>query len=146
MDVEGFKRELFTMARDMQRIMHDTVAPLCQQQGVTLQQMHVLLELVDVPGQTSSQLSERAGILRANFSSVCRKLEERGLVERRPSPHDRRSYELQITDEGRELLTRIDLEVRRRYGKAFETEPQETFETVLAGFRTLGEFVGKLAR
>ncbi len=146
MDVEGFKRELFTMARDMQRILHDTVAPICQRQGLTLQQMHVLLELVDMPGQTSSQLSARAGILRANFSSVCRKLEEGGLVERRRSPHDRRSYELQITDEGRALLAQIDSEVKRRYGKVFEEEPQETFETVLAGFRALGEFVGKFER
>lgn len=144
MDVEDFKRELFAMARDMQRILHDTVSPICQQHGLTLQQMHVLLMLVDMPGQTSSQLSDRAGILRTNFSNVCHKLETRGLIERQRSPYDRRSYELRATDEGHALLEHINAEVQRRYGEAFEAEPRETFETVLAGFRTLNDFAARL--
>ncbi|MVM53395.1 MarR family transcriptional regulator [Gordonibacter sp. ResAG-26] len=130
----------------MQKLLHDTVAPVCQQNGLTLQQMHVLLELVGTPGQTSTQLSERAGILRTNFSSVCHKLEERGLVERRRSDCDRRAFELRATDEGRELLARIDADIKRRYGAAFENEPPETFETILAGFRALSAFAAKLGR
>ena len=79
MDINEFKRAFFDVACDMQKLLHDLVAPACQRNGLTLQQMHVLVELVSAPGQTSTQLSERAGILRTNFSSVCHKLEERGL-------------------------------------------------------------------
>ena len=146
MDINEFKHAFFDVACDMQRLLHDTVAPVCQQNGLTLQQMHVLLELVGTPGQTSTQLSERAGILRTNFSSVCHKLEERGLVERRRSDRDRRAFELRATDEGRELLARIDADIKRRYGAAFENEPPETFETILAGFRALNAFAAKLGR
>ena len=146
MDLNEFKHAFFDVACDMQKLLHDTVAPVCQQNGLTLQQMHVLLELVGTPGQTSTQLSERAGILRTNFSSVCHKLEERGLVERRRSDRDRRAFELRATDEGRELLVRIDADIKRRYGAAFENEPPETFETILAGFRALNAFAAKLGR
>ena len=146
MDINEFKHAFFDVACDMQKLLHDTVAPVCQQNGLTLQQMHVLLELVGTPGQTSTQLSERAGILRTNFSSVCHKLEERGLVERRRSDRDRRAFELRATDEGRELLVRIAADIKRRYGTAFESEPPETFETILAGFRALNAFAAKLGR
>lgn len=146
MEIAVFKRELFAVMCDVQKILHETMAPICQQHGLTLQQMHVLLELVGTPGQTSTQLSERAGILRTNFSSVCHKLEERGLVERRRSDRDRRAFELRATDEGRELLVRIDADIKRRYGTAFESEPPETFETILAGFRALNAFAAKLGR
>lgn len=146
MDINDFRREFFVVTCNMQKLMHDTVAPVCLQHGVTLQQMHVLLELVGTPGQTSTQLSERAGILRTNFSSVFHKLEERGLAERRRSEQDHRSYELRATAEGRALLERIDADVRSRYGDAFEQEPPETFETILAGMRALSAFSAKLGR
>ena len=146
MDIDELKRAFFDVACNMQKLLHDTVAPVCQRNGLTLQQMHVLLELVRVPGQTSTQLSERAGILRTNFSGVCRKLEERGLVERRRSDRDRRVFELRATDEGRELLARIDADIKRCYGPVFESEPPETFEVILAGFRALDSFAAKLGR
>ena len=146
MDINEFKRAFFDVACDMQKLLHDLVSPACQRNGLTLQQMHVLVELVSAPGQTSTQLSERAGILRTNFSSVCHKLEERGLVERRRSDRDRRAFELRATDEGRELLARIDADIRRCYGPAFENEPPETFEAILAGFRALNSFAAKLER
>ena len=146
MDIAAFKRELFAITYDLQKILHDTMTPICQEHGLTLQQMHVLVELMRTPGLTAGQLSDRVGILRTNFSSVCHKLEERGLVERRRSDRDRRAFELRATDEGRELLARIDADIRRCYGPAFENEPPETFEAILAGFRALNSFAAKLER
>lgn len=146
MNIDDLRREFFIVACDMQKLLHDTVAPACQRQGLTLQQMHVLVELMNVPDQTLSQLSERAGILRTNFSSVCRKLEEQGFVERRQSARDRRAFELRTTAEGRAVLARIDADVQQRYSEAFDSEPQETFDAILTGFKALASFAQKLER
>ncbi|EQI07216.1 UNVERIFIED_ORG: marR family protein [Clostridioides difficile F501] len=146
MDLSTFKRELFTVTYDVQKILHETMAPVCQQYGLTLQQMHVLMELVRTPGLTAGQLSDRAGILRTNFPSVCRKLEDRGLIERQRSQTDRRSLKLRVTDEGRALLADVDGEVQRRYGEAFAAEPPETFDAIIGGFRALADFSKKLGR
>ena len=135
MDIAAFKRELFAITYDLQKILHDTMTPICQEHGLTLQQMHVLVELMRTPGLTAGQLSDRAGILRTNFSPVCRKLENRGLIERQRSQTDRRS-----------LLASVDGEVQRRYGRAFSAEPQETFDAILEGFQALSAFSGKLVR
>lgn len=146
MDISTFKHELFVVTYDVQKILHETMAPICQQHGLTLQQMHVLMELMRMPGLTAGQLSDRAGILRTNFSSVCRKLEDRGLIERQRSQTDKRSLRLRVTDEGRALLAGIDGEVQRRYGKAFAAEPPETFDTIIEGFQALADFSKKLGR
>ena len=138
MDIAAFKRELFAITYDLQKILHDTMTPICQEHGLTLQQMHVLVELMRTPGLTAGQLSDRAGILRTNFSPVCRK--------RQRSQTDRRSLRLHVTDEGRALLASVDGEVQRRYGRAFSAEPQETFDAILEGFQALSAFSGKLVR
>ena len=129
MDIAAFKRELFAITYDLQKILHDTMTPICQEHGLTLQQMHVLVEL-----------------MRTHVSPVCRQLENRGLIERQRSQTDRRSLRLHVTDEGRALLASVDGEVQRRYGRAFSAEPQETFDAILEGFQALSAFSGKLVR
>ena len=52
----------------------------------------------------------------------------------------------EIQAEGRELLARIDADIRRCYGPAFENEPPETFDAILVGFRALNSFAAKLER
>ena len=93
MDIAAFKRELFAITYDLQKILHDTMTPICQEHGLTLQQMHVLVELMRTPGLTAGQLSDRAGILRTNFSPVCRKLENRGLIERAFSAEPQETFD-----------------------------------------------------
>ena len=123
MDIAAFKRELFAITYDLQKILHDTMTPICQEHGLTLQQMHVLVELMRTPGLTAGQLSDR-----------------------QRSQTDRRSLRLHVTDEGRALLASVDGEVQRRYGRAFSAEPQETFDAILEGFQALSAFSGKLVR
>lgn len=146
MDIAAFKRELFAITYDLQKILHDTMTPICQEHGLTLQQTHVLVELMRTPGLTAGQLSDRAGILRTNFSPVCRKLENRGLIERQRSQTDRRSLRLPCHRRRPRAVGQ-----RRRRGAAslrqgVSAEPQETFDAILEGFQALSAFSGKLVR
>lgn len=146
---EEFRRELVHVRQSFQIFMREGLAPICQQYDVTPQQMYVLTELLEEPGQPAGQLSDRSGILRTNFSSVCHKLEERGLIRRVRNDRDRRAFELYITDEGRSLLDCIDNDIRKLYASVVEREyPEilETLKTIMAGFRALGELSQRLAR
>lgn len=146
---EEFRREMVQVRRSLQVFMHGVFAPICQQYDVTPQQMYVLTELLEEPGQSAGQLSDRSGILRTNFSSVCRKLEGRGLIRRIRSDKDRRAFELYITDEGRLLLNRIDDDIRRLCASAVDVECSEIFEklkAVMVGFRALSELSQRLVR
>jgi DNA-binding MarR family transcriptional regulator len=60
----------------------------------------------------------------SNVTGIIDRLEERGLVERRPTPHDRRVKMLVVTPKGREVRTRI---------KARMEEPPEPLLRLDAG-------------
>lgn len=144
MELEAFRSELFLLTRDVQHVMHDIVAPICQDHRLTPQQMHILMELSREPGQTAGQLSDRTGILKTNFSSVCRRLEEGGLIERHRSERDGRAYEFRVTKAGCEMLKAIDGEIRQRFGDALDDTSPETLDTIIAGLRALSGLSAKL--
>jgi MarR family transcriptional regulator, organic hydroperoxide resistance regulator len=55
-------------------------------------------------------MSELAGLMacdNSNVTGIVDRLEDRGLVERRPAPHDRRVKMLAVTDAGAELRDRL---------------------------------------
>ena len=61
------------------------------------------------PGRPCA-MSELAGALRcdnSNVTGIADRLEARGLVERRPGPHDRRVKMLHLTDDGAALRERL---------------------------------------
>lgn len=143
---ETLHRELLKTAWGMQKTLHEVVTPVCQRHGVTLQQLHVLVELSNMPGAQAGQLSDRAGILRTNFAPVCHRLEERGLVEKQRSDFDKRSFNLHVTDEGRALLRSIDEEARNACAAALEGQSAQDLEAVEAGLAALNAFVRNLGR
>lgn len=69
-------------------------------------QFSTLVLLKYRPGLKQSEAAAALGIQRANFVSLFDVLEQRGLAERRPNVHDRRSHALHLTPAGEMLATR----------------------------------------
>ena len=72
--------------------------------------------------QATEAISQQAlgtvlGVAPSRLVSLIDDLEERGLVERRDQPNDRRSYALYLTSKGRDVLKRI-AEVAREHQQA----------------------------
>ena len=57
---------------------------------LTEQQWRVLRVLTEHPGITAGELAERAALLKPSLSRIVGRLEERGLVDRRPGARDLR--------------------------------------------------------
>lgn len=70
-------------------------------------QFSVLVVIEHNPGLTQSQVSAALGIKRTNFVALLDSLEQRRLAERRPSPGDRRSHALHLTDGGKAMMRRL---------------------------------------
>ncbi|MGV9800156.1 MarR family winged helix-turn-helix transcriptional regulator [Mycobacterium sp. NPDC003449] len=80
--------------------------------GVGPRTYAVLMALTADDGQSQRQLSERLGIHRNAMVTVVDKLEEQGLVVRKPHPADRRAFAVTLTAGGRELLPVLDAQAR----------------------------------
>jgi DNA-binding MarR family transcriptional regulator len=67
-------------------------------------QFAVLVTIDQNPGTSQSSVSAALGIQKANFVATIADLEKRGLVRRRKSDTDARTYSLGLTPRGRSLL------------------------------------------
>jgi DNA-binding MarR family transcriptional regulator len=67
----------------------------------------ILRVIKEADGLSQQALGEKLGMFPSRLVSVLDELEERGLIERRDNPADRRSYALYLTDAGRESWRQI---------------------------------------
>lgn len=138
---KALRHEFVCISRDLHRLAHKVIAPICHKHGITIQQMYVLMELRIEPHQTVSRLSDKVGILHTNFPQVCRKLEIKGLLKRTQSETDRRSYILSLTEEGESLFLLLDEDINSTQGLRFEPGSEETYEAIIKGFRALHSLI-----
>jgi DNA-binding MarR family transcriptional regulator len=68
----------------------------------------ILRALRQADGLSQQALGEKLRVFPSRLVELLDGLEERGLVERRASPTDRRRHALYLTEKGREMLQQID--------------------------------------
>jgi DNA-binding MarR family transcriptional regulator len=67
-----------------------------------------LLRLLAVsPGRSQRQLADQLGMPPSRFVPFADELEQRGLIERRRNPTDRRLHALHLTERGQQLLAEL---------------------------------------
>ncbi len=71
--------------------------------GLSVPQCDVLSTLTEREGIAQQELAERLYVTKGNISGLIDRLAKAGLVERRPSREDKRSYSIFLTGEGRRL-------------------------------------------
>ncbi|HEY7054554.1 MAG TPA: MarR family winged helix-turn-helix transcriptional regulator [Mycobacterium sp.] len=75
--------------------------------GLTPPQAGILRAVAANPGRSQQALSSRLRLLPSRVVAFVDDLEQRGLVERRPNPDDRRQYALYLTANGKELMRKL---------------------------------------
>jgi DNA-binding MarR family transcriptional regulator len=81
----------------MERLAEEHVQKL----GLTGAQFDVLAQLSLYEGLNQQQLSEKLLVTKGNVCGLINRMEEKGWVQRRADPKDRRAYRLYLTEEGR---------------------------------------------
>lgn len=84
----------------------------CRHLDLTPVQYAALVATRDLPGIDATRLSEVIAYDRSTLGGVIERLEEKGWVERRPSPGDRRVKLLHLTAGGARLLQDAEPHVR----------------------------------
>lgn len=106
--------------------------------GVTRAQWKVLFRLTRKPGLRQTELADMLEIEPITLSRIVDKLEEGGLVERRPDPTDRRAWRLHVTAEAQPLVAKLKGVADDMIAEAFagiDPEDIETTRRVLAQVR-----------
>ena len=93
----------------------------------------ILRVIEQADGLSQQSLGERLGVFPSRLVALIDELEHLGLVERRNSPADRRSYALYLTDPGREALETIGL-ISREHQESICAALDEAERAQLAEF------------
>ena len=85
--------------------------------GLTPGQFGVIAIIAANPGLKQIELGGALGVDRSTIVAAVDKLEKRGLVERRPVPHDRRAHALNLTAEGQRIYKKALTLIERHEAK-----------------------------
>jgi DNA-binding MarR family transcriptional regulator len=85
------------------RLWKDRLAPL----GIDPRHVVLLRHVAAAQGQSQQALGRAMHIPPSRMVALVDELERRGLLERRPSPADRRAHALHLSGDGRRLLDRL---------------------------------------
>ena len=93
----------------------------CSAFRVTPVQFSLLSVLAAQPGLDQAALAFAVGVDRATTANVVARLDQRGLLRRRPGTTDKRVKQVELTQAGHRLLARIDPHARRAHARTLET-------------------------
>lgn len=103
--------------------------------GLRVVDFSVLTLIAHNPGITSRQLSGALAILPPNLVGMVRQLEERGLIDKRTLPHDRRAQGLHLTPEGERLQREVQEVVSSLENEAVTHLSEEERHTLITLLR-----------
>jgi DNA-binding MarR family transcriptional regulator len=101
---------------------------------VTLDQWVVVLKVSENPGISQKEVADSTFKDAATLTRIIDLLEKKGYIERLRSPHDRRKFELHLTEEGHRLVTELRPlvhEIREIGTEGIKKEDLETAKRVL---------------
>jgi DNA-binding MarR family transcriptional regulator len=139
----GPPKELLTSAAFMLKrlgfMLKDRTMEAFEETGLTPYHHAVLALLHEEPRETQAMIADALGYDPSHLVGVLDELEERGLIERRRDPTDRRRHLVSLTPDGKQTLTRLRAVAKRVEDEFFR--PLDAKER-----RTLNELLLRLAR
>lgn len=107
--------------------------------GMTLQQTALMGILSRSGPSAMNRLGEELMVTPPNVTGIVDRLEEKGLVVRRPSPEDRRRTEIALTKKGEKLRTRVSNDYRASLSSALDSLTESERETLASLLERLAE-------
>jgi DNA-binding MarR family transcriptional regulator len=97
---------------------------------LTPRQLAVLVTVANNEGLSQTGLVDRTGIDRSTLADIVRRMQRKGLLQRRRTKEDARAYAVKLTDEGRKVLRTaepIGKKVDERILEALPAKQREQF-------------------
>jgi DNA-binding MarR family transcriptional regulator len=108
---------------------------------LTPRQLAVLVAVAQNEGQSQTDLVERTGIDRSTLADIVKRLKGKGLLQRKRTREDARTYAVKLTAEGQQVLRAAEPLARRVDERILDALPVKRREAFMAA---LASIIGSL--
>ena len=113
--------------------------------GLTPRQLAVLVTVSQNEGLSQTGLVERTGIDRSTLADIVRRMQRKGLLQRRRTKEDARAYAVKLTDEGRKALRAAEPLARKVDDRILEALPDRQRDQFVNGLMAIVDTLQKLS-
>jgi DNA-binding MarR family transcriptional regulator len=124
--MRNFRADVLMLMHDVARLHRVAADKRARLHDMTRAQWVMLLRLERKPGLSQKELSELLEVEPITVARLIDRLEQRGMVERRPDPKDRRIWRLHLRPEAMPLVREIEDERNEIAGMATEGIDDQT--------------------
>ncbi len=130
-------RDLVTNIVTLARLIRTEADKRARAHGMTRAQWQILVKLDQQPGLLQKELAEVLEVEPITVARLIDRHEARGMVERRPDPHDRRCWRLHLTDAARPLMGEINMNLEELAQNLCQGIDGDTLAQVAAALTTM---------
>lgn len=101
---------------------------------------YILRVLYEQDGQMASHLAKAVGRAATSFTPILDQLENKGLIERRMHPSDRRGVQIYLTTKGKALKQQVHAiaeRVEKKLSQRIPDKDWQSYQQVVANFQSL---------
>src|SRR5262245_10644918 len=103
---------------------------------LTPRQLAVLMTVAHEEGLSQTGIVERTYIDRSTLADIVRRLQKKGLLQRRRTKDDARAYAVKLTEEGRRVLSVVEPRARKVEERILNALPAKGRDQFLAALRS----------
>jgi MarR family transcriptional regulator, organic hydroperoxide resistance regulator len=144
MEIIDFKNILWNYTRTISENTNLLISSICEQHGLTSLQVRILVEIQQQGSHTIGSLAKKLNMAGTNISTMCKKLESRGLLERVRDEQDERVVKVILSRLGIEIVGEIDDELTEKISESIKGENKETLTEILRGLKKFNELLEKI--
>jgi MarR family transcriptional regulator, organic hydroperoxide resistance regulator len=141
MDVIDFKNILWSYTRQINERTSNLISTLCDHHGITTLQGRILLEIEQHGSHTIGTLATRLHIAGTNISTMCKKLEGKGLLARVRDEGDERVVKVALSDKGKSVVEEINQELIEKISNAIQGETDQSLHDIINGLQKLNKLL-----
>jgi len=139
------KNEIWDFLRTITECMDKAFRPIMEEYGLTMMQTRILVEIKECGHHTVGSLGNEVGLASGNASSMCKKLEKAGFVQRIRDIDDERFVKLALTKLGEKTLQDIEDALEKKYGAFLERKDDDEFQIISDGMKKLCCFIKEMS-
>jgi DNA-binding MarR family transcriptional regulator len=105
--------------------------------GLTPRQLAVLITIGQNEGLSQTDIVDSTGIDRSTVADMIRRMQRKGLIQRRRTKEDARAYAIKLTDEGHRLLRAVQPLANSVDKRVLNAVPAERRDQFLGALRAI---------